>query len=162
MRISDWSSDVCSSDLLDLALFAARISGGQAFARLQFADRLGHLEPLGEHIDERRVDIVDALAVAAQLVVHGSAAPVFFGTLGTGKGAEASRKSLQNSDRGAKARRVMTATIHKIHGQRPPSLYPLMTLVAADINEVNSVILDRMQSEVQLIPELAVTLIAGG
>src|SRR3546814_20882083 len=89
MRISDWSSDVCSSDLLDLALFAARISGGQAFARLQFADRLGHLEPLGEHIDERRVDIVDALAVAAQLVVHGSAAPLFFGTLGHGQGAEA-------------------------------------------------------------------------
>src|SRR3546814_14494227 len=88
MRISDWSSDVCSSDLLDLALFAARISGGQAFARLQFADRLGHLEPLGEHIDERRVDIVAALAVAAKLVVHGSAAPHFFGLLGTGQGEE--------------------------------------------------------------------------
>src|SRR3546814_6069526 len=128
MRISDWSSDVCSSDLL---------------------------EPLGEHIDERRVDIVDALAVAAQLVVHGSAAPLFFGTLGTGKGAEASRKSLQNRDRGAKARRVMTAEIHQLHGQRPPSLDQIMALVAADMNEVNSIILDRMQSEVPLIPELA-------
>src|SRR3546814_10045283 len=155
MRISDWSSDVCSSDLLDLALFAARISGGQAFARLQFADRLGHLEPLGEHIDERRVDIVDALAVAAQLVVHGSAAPLFFGTLGTGKGAEASRKSLQNRDRGAKARRVMTAEIHQLHGQRPHSLDPMMALVAADMNEVTSVTLDRMPSEMPLIPELA-------
>src|SRR3546814_11307482 len=43
MRMSDWSSDVCSSDLL---------------------------EAFGEHIDERGVDIVDALAVTAQLVVH--------------------------------------------------------------------------------------------
>src|SRR3546814_13664829 len=131
MRISDWSSDVCSSDLL---------------------------EPLGEHIDERRVDIVDALAVAAQLVVHGSAAPLFFGTLGTGKGAEASRKSLQNRDRGATARRVMTAEIHQLHGQRPPPLDPMMALVAAATKEVHSVLIDRMQPEVPMIPDHAVPL----
>jgi octaprenyl-diphosphate synthase len=38
----------------------------------------------------------------------------------------------------------------------------MIQLVAADLNRVNSVILDRMQSEVALIPELAGHLIAGG
>jgi octaprenyl-diphosphate synthase len=56
----------------------------------------------------------------------------------------------------------MTAEIHQLHGDRPPSLDPMMALVAADMNEVNAVILDRMQSEVPLIPELAGHLIAGG
>ena len=37
-----------------------------------------------------------------------------------------------------------------------------MQLVAADLNHVNAVILDRMQSDVVLIPELAGHLIAGG
>ena len=37
-----------------------------------------------------------------------------------------------------------------------------MALVAADMNAVNAVILDRMQSKVALIPELAGHLIAGG
>ncbi|HTU12827.1 MAG TPA: polyprenyl synthetase family protein [Allosphingosinicella sp.] len=43
-----------------------------------------------------------------------------------------------------------------------PSLEPMMQLVASDLNHVNAVILDRMQSEVALIPELAGHLIAGG
>jgi len=37
-----------------------------------------------------------------------------------------------------------------------------MTLVASDMNQVNSVILDRMQSQIPLIPKLAGHLIAGG
>jgi octaprenyl-diphosphate synthase len=56
----------------------------------------------------------------------------------------------------------MTATVHFLHPGRPPSLEPLVQLVAADLNHVNSVILERMQSEVALIPELAGHLIAGG
>ncbi|MEO6113672.1 MAG: polyprenyl synthetase family protein [Sphingomicrobium sp.] len=56
----------------------------------------------------------------------------------------------------------MTATIHHLGEQRPPSLDPLTQLVAADMNAVNAVILDRMQSKVALIPELAGHLIAGG
>ena len=56
----------------------------------------------------------------------------------------------------------MTATIHDLGEQRPPSLDPLVSLVAADMNAVNTVILDRMQSKVALIPELAGHLIAGG
>jgi octaprenyl-diphosphate synthase len=57
----------------------------------------------------------------------------------------------------------MTATIHPLGGRRnSPSLDPMMSLVAADLNHVNAVILERMQSEVVLIPELAGHLIAGG
>ena len=53
-------------------------------------------------------------------------------------------------------------TIHSLSTSREPSLDALMALVAADMNGVNAVILDRMQSKVALIPELAGHLIAGG
>ncbi len=43
-----------------------------------------------------------------------------------------------------------------------PSLAPIMALTAAGMNAVNAVILDRMQSEIPLIPALAGHLIAGG
>ncbi len=43
-----------------------------------------------------------------------------------------------------------------------PSLNPMLALTAAGMNSVNAVILDRMQSEVPLIPALAGHLIAGG
>jgi octaprenyl-diphosphate synthase len=56
----------------------------------------------------------------------------------------------------------VTATVHSLQAKREPSLDPLMTLVAADMNGVNAVILERMQSKVALIPELAGHLIAGG
>ena len=56
----------------------------------------------------------------------------------------------------------MTADIIPLVPNRTPSLEPMMQLVAADLNHVNSVILERMQSEVALIPELAGHLIAGG
>ena len=56
----------------------------------------------------------------------------------------------------------MTAEIVPLRRSAPPSLDPMIALVAADMNQVNSVILARMQSEVPLIPELAGHLIAGG
>ena len=57
----------------------------------------------------------------------------------------------------------MSATIHRITpAGREPSLEPMMALVASDMNQVNSVILARMQSDIPLIPELAGHLIAGG
>jgi octaprenyl-diphosphate synthase len=55
----------------------------------------------------------------------------------------------------------MTATVHQLRGERP-SLTPLTRLVAPGLNAVNRVILERMQSPVALIPELAGHLIAGG
>ncbi|MCF2513468.1 polyprenyl synthetase family protein [Sphingomonas sp. G124] len=56
----------------------------------------------------------------------------------------------------------MTATVHQLGDKRSPSLDPMIALTAADMNAVNAVILDRMQSKVALIPELAGHLIAGG
>ena len=56
----------------------------------------------------------------------------------------------------------MSATIHPLNTARAPSLDALFALVAADMNGVNAVILERMQSNVALIPELAGHLIAGG
>ncbi|MBY0582252.1 MAG: polyprenyl synthetase family protein [Sphingomonas sp.] len=56
----------------------------------------------------------------------------------------------------------MTATIHRLDNRRTASLDPMIGLVAGDMNLVNAVILDRMQSQIPLIPELAGHLIAGG
>ncbi|HYZ47699.1 MAG TPA: polyprenyl synthetase family protein [Sphingomonas sp.] len=56
----------------------------------------------------------------------------------------------------------MTASLHRIDAGPAPSLDPMLRLVAHDMNAVNSVILERMQSDVPLIPELAGHLIAGG
>ena len=58
--------------------------------------------------------------------------------------------------------RAMSASVHPLVPGPAPSLDPMIQLVAADLNQVNAVILDRMQSEVALIPELAGHLIAGG
>lgn len=55
----------------------------------------------------------------------------------------------------------MSATVHRIGGHTP-SLDPMIALVASDMNAVNAVILDRMQSDIPLIPELAGHLIASG
>ena len=56
----------------------------------------------------------------------------------------------------------MTASVHRIDQRPPASLDPMIALVAGDLNLVNAVILDRMQSQIPLIPELAGHLIAGG
>lgn len=44
----------------------------------------------------------------------------------------------------------------------PPTIEPMLQLTASGMNSVNSVILDRMQSEIPLIPRLAGHLISGG
>ncbi len=56
----------------------------------------------------------------------------------------------------------MTAQILPIKHKAQPSLEPLLNLVAPELNRVNAIILDRMQSEIPLIPKLAGHLIAGG
>ena len=45
---------------------------------------------------------------------------------------------------------------------KEPSLTPILNLTATAMNAVNAIILDRMQSEIPLIPALAGHLIAGG
>jgi octaprenyl-diphosphate synthase len=56
----------------------------------------------------------------------------------------------------------VTSNVVPIQRKSEPSLQPMMDLVAGGMNQVNAVILDRMQSRVPLIPELAGHLIAGG
>jgi octaprenyl-diphosphate synthase len=56
----------------------------------------------------------------------------------------------------------MTATIHPLRKHPEPSLAGLLALTAPGLTAVNHVIIDRMQSPVSLIPELAGHLIAGG
>ena len=56
----------------------------------------------------------------------------------------------------------MVATVHHLKAQRAPALDAIIALVANDMNAVNAVILDRMQSDIPLIPALAGHLIAGG
>jgi octaprenyl-diphosphate synthase len=52
--------------------------------------------------------------------------------------------------------------LHRKEPHREPSLAPILNLTATAMNAVNAIILDRMQSEIPLIPALAGHLIAGG
>src|SRR4029078_5385999 len=45
---------------------------------------------------------------------------------------------------------------------KKPTLAPILSLTATAMNAVNAIILDRMQSEIPLIPALAGHLVAGG
>ncbi len=56
----------------------------------------------------------------------------------------------------------MTATVHPLRPRPQPSMAGLVALTASGLTAVNHVIIDRMQSPVALIPELAGHLIAGG
>ncbi|MEP7221917.1 MAG: polyprenyl synthetase family protein [Novosphingobium sp.] len=57
----------------------------------------------------------------------------------------------------------MSATVVPLRPGAPqPSLAPILSLTAAGMNSVNAIILDRMQSEIPLIPALAGHLISGG
>ena len=55
----------------------------------------------------------------------------------------------------------MSAILHRRSGHTP-SLDPMIGLVADDMDHVNAVIVERMRSDIPLIPELAGHLIAGG
>jgi octaprenyl-diphosphate synthase len=56
----------------------------------------------------------------------------------------------------------MSATTKRLEPRPAPSLDPMVALIAADLEQVNAVILDRMRSDIPLIPTLAGHLIAGG
>lgn len=57
----------------------------------------------------------------------------------------------------------MSAEVISTHSDKyVPSLEPMLALTASGMESVNAVILDRMQSEIPLIPELAGHLISGG
>lgn len=144
---------------VDLSFFTCGIGGRKRRFCFILADRLRNLKPLSEHENQGSIDIVDAVAVAGKCVVlaHFVYVP---------------RLKVQNKRKCAictclgapqlSEHMTMSATIHQIGGHRAPSLDPMLKLVAAGMNKVNAVILDRMQSEIPLIPELAGHLIAGG
>ena len=56
----------------------------------------------------------------------------------------------------------MSAEVVPLPAQGSPSLTPILGLTATAMNSVNAIILDRMQSEIPLIPALAGHLISGG
>lgn len=142
----------------NLALFASRVRWGQIMLCFQPPDGLSHLEPFGKHVDKRCIDIVDTLAILGKKIV-GHAVPLPQMALdATGKSAFALAFAPSRGQRSA----TMTATVHRIGPEKVPSLDPMIALVAPEMNQVNAVILDRMQSQIPLIPELAGHLIAGG
>ena len=146
----------------DLRFLAPGIGRGQAVLGLVLADRLRHLEPFGQQEHQRGIDIVDALAESLQRRVGHGVLFRFVPPLsrdGTG-GATPPFPCVR--EREPPHRWDMTATLHRLDKRTDPSLDPLMALVADDMNRVNAVILDRMQSKIPLIPELAGHLIAGG
>lgn len=51
----------------DLARFAVGIRRGEGGFRLVFAYRLGDPEPFSEHVNDRGIDVVDALAKDGEL-----------------------------------------------------------------------------------------------
>lgn len=145
----------------DLALLTHRIGGGQVGLGLEPPDRLGDLEPFGEKEYQGRVDPVDALPIALQrlfahLVPFAYAARLLAALSALRKPRHLPLRQL------AAIACAMSATIHRIGRNTEPSLDPMIALVAGDMNQVNAVILDRMQSQIPLIPELAGHLIAGG
>ena len=72
---------------LDLPLLACRVCGREVVRSLQPADLLGVLEPLGEHVNQCGIDVVDARANLLELgpgCVVGVHGPRFYGTRETG------------------------------------------------------------------------------
>jgi octaprenyl-diphosphate synthase len=146
----------------DLIGLAAGVGGRQAGLCLVTAYCLGDLEAFGQHEHQGGIDIVDALAIGLQYRIGHANSPIW-PHLGH-------PVLLRHSSAGSKAAlaravtcgkgNAVTATIHNL--RRDPSIQALMNLTACGLNAVNHVILDRMQSPVALIPELAGHLIAGG
>jgi octaprenyl-diphosphate synthase len=138
----------------NLPLLSCRIGRGQVILGLVAPNRLRHLEAFSQHENQRCIDIVDAFAVALKAVIcH---LPL---TCAKRPAMQANSLALRV---GGRQRSGMTATLHRIGPERSPSLDPMINLVAAEMNHVNAVILERMQSQIPLIPELAGHLIAGG
>lgn len=70
----------------DLAGFAGRVGGRQVVCGFEEADLLGAFEPFGQHMDDCRVDVVDAAAEPVQFGLDG---PVDAAVVTRGHGAKA-------------------------------------------------------------------------
>ena len=143
----------------DLAFLPPRIGRGQGIRRLVGADRLSDPEPLGQDMDQGGIDIVDAAAERGELRVgcgFGHRRIAYHGAALHSK-----RSQALPSSRDSRMAAGMTAEIVPLPRKRP-TLDPMLALTAQGMNSVNAVILDRMQSEIPLIPALAGHLISGG
>src|SRR3546814_11215383 len=116
MRISDWSSDVCSSDLLDPELAAENIIvAGRAAGRGQHGDR-------GQHLADQAADAVDAehveriVEAQLRLDLHHEPAAGDAGDRAQEDGAERPRIARGGGDRDEAGDRTRTG-----HAQRTPA-----------------------------------------
>ena len=57
---------------------------------------------------------------------------------------------------------ALVAGVDRVHASRKPSLDPLCRLLSGELDQVNQLIVQRMQSPVALIPQLAGHIVAGG
>jgi len=57
---------------------------------------------------------------------------------------------------------ALVAGVDRVHAGRKPSLDPLCRLLSDELERVNQLIVERMQSPVALIPQLAGHIVAGG
>lgn len=137
------------------------------------ANQLSYFETLGEHENQRCINVVDTVAVTVQRLVAHVHPLIYDLTLSRAARLRARaecilRKLRQSADLSVRLAiakvHAMPATVHTLHPRKSPqpSLAALLALAGPDLGSVNQVILDRMQSPVSLIPELAGHLIAGG
>ncbi len=163
-----------SAQPFNLRRLATGISRGQLVFRFIASNRLGDLEAFSQHEHQRRVDVVNTFAIARQhLIIHNViysrprarfasqfCRPENYGLfrLVGASGPTACRVMRRSGELST----VVTNNVVPIHRKSEPSLQPILDLVAGGMNQVNAVILDRMQSRIPLIPELAGHLIAGG
>src|SRR3546814_4137479 len=73
MRISDWSSDVCSSDLNRIGLIGERFC---PFPFAQCEERESHQRTLAAHLGQQRTVEREKIDLDRTGVIHGRAAPV--------------------------------------------------------------------------------------
>ena len=151
---------------------ARRVGRGQGVGRLVFAHGLGDAKPLRQDMDQRGIDIVDAAPEGGELRVAGGGGRGVriqgrgIGHRGRAYHAPANKSKLAKPRHAPQCGRAMTADIvplpRRNPADAPPTLEPMLALTANGMNSVNAVILERMQSEIPLIPRLAGHLISGG
>ena len=151
----------------DLASLAIGIGWRQRNLGFVLTNRLCDTETFGKHVDQRSIDIVDTAAETGELRV----CTLFICRFCHRSHDYHAKRNVSTILRTCHnlfvppCAPVMTAEVIPLPRKRPedmPSLDPMLALTAQGMNSVNSVILDRMQSEIPLIPALAGHLISGG
>src|SRR5690606_8918725 len=117
----------------DLARLAGGVARGQAGLGLVLADRLGDAEALGQHVDQRGIDVVDRLAVGGEhrVLVLG------LGMAGHRRATLAGIPRLPSGRAQAMAP-VMSAEVVPLPVKQP-SLAPILSLTATAMNAVNAI-----------------------